>query len=97
MFGHLIARLAATAGVIAGVASLVFLLLHLTPGDPVEAMLGESASAADRAELRTALGLDRPLLVQYLHYAAGLSRGDLGTSLQTRQPVSRLIAARLPA
>ena len=82
--------------VLAGVATLVFLLLHLTPGDPVEAMLGESASAADRAALRSQLGLDAPLTVQYVRYLRGLTALDLGHSLHTREPVAGAIAARLP-
>ena len=80
-----------------GVVCLVFLLLHLVPGDPVEVMLGESARPADREALRAALGLDRPLLSQLLHYLSGLLRFDLGTSLHSRQPISELLLERLPA
>jgi peptide/nickel transport system permease protein len=82
--------------VVLGVATLVFLLLHLAPGDPVEAMLGETASGADRAALRAELGLDAPLPVQYARYLEGLATLDLGTSLHTRAPVAQAIAARLP-
>ena len=64
--------------VVLGVATLVFLLLHLAPGDPVEAMLGETASGADRAALRAELGLDAPLPVQYARYLEGLATLDLG-------------------
>jgi peptide/nickel transport system permease protein len=80
-----------------GAASLVFLLIHLVPGDPVEVMLGESAVAADRDELRRALKLDRPLAEQYGAFLAGVSRGDLGTSFRSREPVSREILSRFPA
>jgi len=90
-------RLAGSAGVIAGVALLTFLLLHLVPGDPVEAMLGESASPTDRAVLRAELGLDAPLAAQLGRYAAGLARLDLGRSLVSRRPVAELIAERFPA
>jgi ABC-type dipeptide/oligopeptide/nickel transport system permease component len=83
--------------VLLGVATLVFSLIHLVPGDPAQAMLGEGASPEDIAQLRTRLGLDRPLPEQYWTYLKGLSRGDLGTSLRTQQPVASQIAERLPA
>ena len=82
---------------IVAAATLVFSLIHVVPGDPVDVMLGESARAADREALRQALGLDRPLLVQYRDFLAGLAVGDLGRSLVSDEPVARLIAARLPA
>lgn len=86
-----------TIPVLIGVATLVFSLIHLVPGDPVQAMLGESASPQDVAQLRTKLGLDRPLLQQYGSFAAGVVRGDLGTSLRTNQPVTDIILERMPA
>lgn len=97
MAGFLISRLASALGVIIGVCTLVFLLIHLVPGDPVELMLGESASPADRAVLRAALGLDQPLLVQFVQFASGLGRLDLGQSLHFHRPVADLLAERLPA
>jgi ABC-type dipeptide/oligopeptide/nickel transport system permease component len=97
MTAFLVRRLLLTIPVILGVATLVFLLIHLVPGDPVQAMLGESASPADVADLRARLGLDQPLLVQYGHYVRRLAVGDLGTSLRTNQPVTDAIAERLPA
>jgi ABC-type dipeptide/oligopeptide/nickel transport system permease component len=86
-----------TLVVMFGVSTLVFLLLVLVPGDPVDVVLGESARAADRDAMRTALGLDRPLLERWGGYYLDLLRGDLGNSLLRRQPVAELIAARLPA
>jgi peptide/nickel transport system permease protein len=83
--------------VVLGVATLVFLLIHLIPGDPVEIMLGESALPADRDALREALGLDRPILEQYGSFLWGLCRGDLGVSLQQRRPVTALIREHYPA
>jgi peptide/nickel transport system permease protein len=80
-----------------GVATLVFSLIHLVPGDPVQAMLGESASPVDIAELRGKLGLDRPLIIQYAAFLKGVATGDLGTSLRTNEPVAAAIAERLPA
>lgn len=93
----LIRRVALTIPVLIGVATLVFSLIHLVPGDPVQTMLGESASPADVAQLRSRLGLDRPLYVQYAAFATGLTRGDLGVSLRTNQPVTQLILERMPA
>jgi peptide/nickel transport system permease protein len=83
--------------VVLGVCTLVFLLIHLVPGDPVEAMLGENAQVADREALRQALGLDRPLGEQYLAYIQRLARLDLGLSFQDRRPVAAILGERLPA
>jgi len=90
-------RLGAALVVALGVCTLVFLLIHLVPGDPVEAMLGESAQPADRAALRASLGLDRPLAEQYRRYLSGLLRLDLGRSFQDQRPVSEILGERLPA
>jgi len=95
MFAYTLRRLALTVPVLLGVATLVFALIHLVPGDPAEAMLGESAPAADLAELRTKLGLDKPLLVQYQAYVLGLARGNLGTSFRYNTPVAGEIGQRL--
>ena len=97
MLRFLIRRLVLTIPVILGVATLVFSLIHLVPGDPAQAMLGESASPADMAELRAKLGLDRPLIVQYGAFLKGLGTGDLGTSLRTNQPVATAIIERAAA
>ena len=90
-------RLLLTLPVLVGVATLVFSLIHLVPGDPVEAMLGESASRQDVANLRQQLGLDRPLYVQYGAFLRGAVIGDLGRSLRTGQRVTAAIAERMPA
>jgi len=90
-------RVALTIPVLLGVATLVFSLIHLIPGDPAHAMLGEAAAEADVAALRARLGLDRPLLEQYTDFLGGLVRGDLGTSMRTGEPVATLIAERVPA
>ncbi len=94
---YLIRRILLTIPVLLGVATLVFSLIHLVPGDPAQAMLGDGASATDVADLRTRLGLDRPLLEQYGRFMSGLVRGDLGTSFRTSQPVATAIAERIPA
>jgi ABC-type dipeptide/oligopeptide/nickel transport system permease component len=97
VFHFLLRRFLLTIPVLLGVATLVFSLIHLVPGDPVQAMLGESASPQDMTELRARLGLDRPLYVQYGSFLRGLAKGNLGTSLRTNQPVAAAIAERLPA
>ena len=90
-------RLLLTVPVLIGVATLVFSLIHLVPGDPVQAMLGDSATPRDVAEVRARLGLDKPLYVQYAAFVGGVVRGNLGTSLRTNQPVTAAIAERMPA
>jgi len=93
----LVTRLASAAIVVFGVTSLVFILIHLIPGDPVEVMLGESARVTDRENLRHALGLDRPLLAQWLDYLYHIARFELGESLHSRQPIIDILTARIPA
>jgi len=95
MLRYLLRRLALTIPVLLGVATLVFALIHLVPGDPAQAMLGESAADSDVRDLRTRLGLDRPLMVQYQSFLGGLARGDLGTSFRYNTPVTKEILARL--
>ena len=90
-------RLVLTLPVLLGVATLVFSLIHLIPGDPAQAMLGEAAAQSDVVELRRRLGLDRPLLEQYGAFLRGLVKGDLGTSLRTGMPVTDQIVERMPA
>jgi peptide/nickel transport system permease protein len=80
-----------------GALTLVFFLIHLVPGDPIEVMLGETASATDKEELRRNLALDQPLMSQYLSFLTGLLQGDLGRSLYERTGITDLIRARLPA
>jgi peptide/nickel transport system permease protein len=94
---YLIQRLFMALWVLFGVSSLVFVLIHWVPGDPVEVMLGESTSAADREALRHALGLDLPLLEQWWRFLDGAIHLDLGDSLFYRQPVSALLAERIGA
>jgi len=89
-------RLLLTLPVVWLVVSVVFLLIHLVPGDPVEQMLGEGAAPADLAALRHQIGLDQPLHIQYLHYWAGVAHGDLGSSIRLHDTVAHLIWARYP-
>ena len=97
MFRFVLARLASAALVVLGVATLVFFLVHIIPGDPIEVMLGESAQVADREALRRALGLDLPIAQQWWNYMSNLAQGDLGISLYTKQSVAELLAERIPA
>ncbi|MDO9050317.1 MAG: ABC transporter permease [Methylotenera sp.] len=83
--------------VIFGVLLLTFLLIHLVPGDPVEVMLGESASSADRAALRADLGLNQPLIQQFCSYLSKLAHGDFGQSIHTKTPIIDLLKTRYPA
>ena len=79
------------------IATLVFLLLRVAPGDPVDALLGNRASALAREQLRAQLGLDQPLLAQYGQFLADLLQGDLGSSLRNSQSVREIVGAALPA
>ena len=97
MSRYLLRRLLLTIPVLIGVATLVFALIHFIPGDPAQAMLGEGATPEDVAQLRTRLGLDKPLLVQYGSFLNGVVHGDLGVSLRNDQPVMKQILERMPA
>ncbi len=96
MFRYIIRRLLLTVPVLLGVATLVFALIHLVPGDPAQAMLGDGASQDEVLKLRHTLGLDRPLLSQYKSFMGGILRGDLGTSFRYNAPVTAQIRERFP-
>jgi ABC-type dipeptide/oligopeptide/nickel transport system permease component len=96
MIRRLLTRVLYTLPVLWLVVSVVFLLIHLVPGDPISQMLGEGAPAADLAATRHAYGLDVPLGKQYLNYWKGVLHGDLGPSLRFNQGVSSLILHRYP-
>jgi ABC-type dipeptide/oligopeptide/nickel transport system permease component len=96
MLRYLALRLAYTLPVIWLVVSIVFLLIHLVPGDPVLQMLGEGAPAADVQAARHAFGLDVPLATQYFRYWKGVLHGDFGPSLRYSQSVASLIVQRYP-
>lgn len=97
MTSYALRRIATALPVVLLVATLVFSLIHLIPGDPVEMMLGEGAQAAEVEAMRERLGLDRPLGEQYASYMAGLLRGDLGRSLHFDRPVTALLLEHYPA
>lgn len=97
MLRYVVRRILLAVPVLLGVATLVFSLIHLVPGDPALAMLGDGAAPQDVIELRKSLGLDRPLLAQYVQFLRRAITGDLGTSFRTGQPVTTMIAERIPA
>ena len=96
MLTYLIKRLLLLVPVFLAVSAIIFLILHLIPGDPVDNLLRVGSSASQRAEIEARYGLDRPLAVQYGIWLGDVLRGDLGTSIVTRRPVSQLIGLALP-
>jgi peptide/nickel transport system permease protein len=94
---YFLRRLALLLPTVLGALTLVFFLIHMIPGDPVEVMLGETASSGDKEELRRSLGLDQPVYAQYRTFLAGLVTGDLGRSLYEQASVADMIRARLSA
>ena len=97
MIRFLARRLLHLGPVLLGVSVIVFLVLHLAPGDPAEIMLGANANKEDLDRLRTQLGLDQPLHVQYLHWIGHVARGDLGRSLWMKRPVLGEVLERFKA
>ena len=96
MLRFIAARLLGTLPVVLILSIGVFLMLHLTPGDPVQIMLGQHADPRSIAALRAELGLDQPLPIQYLRWGGNALHGDLGRSIRTNQPVTDAILSRLP-
>ncbi len=96
MIRFLLRRLALVVPTLLGVLVVSFLLLYVAPGDPVQAMVGERADSATIVRLRKELRLDRPLPVQFGHYAGRLLQGDLGNSYITRRPILRELLQRFP-
>lgn len=96
MLRYILSRALYTLPVVWLVVSIVFLLIHLVPGDPVEQMLGEGAATADIQATRHAYGLDMPLATQYIRYWKGVLNGNLGFSIRYKQSVTRLIAQHYP-
>ncbi|MFV0303487.1 MAG: ABC transporter permease [Paracoccus sp. (in: a-proteobacteria)] len=96
MLAYLIRRLLLLVPVFLAVSAVIFLILHLIPGDPVDNLLKVGSSASKRAEIEARYGLDRPLPVQYGIWLNQILHGDLGTSIVTRRPVAQLIGQALP-
>jgi peptide/nickel transport system permease protein len=99
MLSYALTRIAVALGLIWAVVTLVFLIIHFVPGDPAELLLSQGGVAPDPAavvELREKLGLDRPIVAQYVSHVSGLLKGDLGSSLLDDHSVADEIALRLP-
>jgi peptide/nickel transport system permease protein len=97
MIAYLLKRVGSTVAIMLIVSLLVFLLLHLAPGDPAQVLAGDNATAEQIARLRQTLGLDDPLPLQFLRWIGSVVQGDLGASLYTNEPVLRLIGQRAEA
>jgi ABC-type dipeptide/oligopeptide/nickel transport system permease component len=97
MLKYVVRRLFSLVFILLGVSIIVFMLVHLAPGDPVRIMLGEDATEADVERLNRIYGFDRPLPVQYLIWLGNALRGDLGTGIRSQLPVTLLIFERMPA
>ncbi len=96
MFRYLVRRLLASLVTLLGVSAIVFLLLHLLPGDPARLIAGMTAPQEEVIRLRSQLGLDQPLWLQYWHFLIRMLQGDLGTSIRSSAPVLREILGRMP-
>jgi len=97
LFNYIFKRVLWLFPIVLGVVTLVFFLIHFIPGDPVDIMLGESAQSTDKQMLRRELGLDKPIVQQYIDFLKKLSKGNLGKSLHSQQPVLSLIMKKYPA
>ncbi|HVR44397.1 MAG TPA: ABC transporter permease [Thermoanaerobaculia bacterium] len=97
MATYIIRRLIQVIPITFGILTMIFLLIHLIPGDPAVQIAGENARAADVERVRRQLGLDRPLWEQYVAYLAGIAKGDLGTSFRTQRAVTDEVFDRYPA
>jgi peptide/nickel transport system permease protein len=94
---YLARRLITAIPALFGILTITFFLLPLVPGDPVDLMLGEQASSADKSQLREDLGLNKPLSERYVSFLTNAVRGDLGKSFTTRKPVTQQLKERFPA
>ncbi|MFH1071256.1 MAG: ABC transporter permease [Candidatus Glassbacteria bacterium] len=97
MLAFIVRRLLALVPVLWGIATLVFVLMYLVPGDPARLMAGQNASAETIGAIRRQMGLDRPVVERYGLFLAGVARGELGYSYRQRRPVTRVLAERFPA
>jgi peptide/nickel transport system permease protein len=94
---YVVRRLLLLVPVLLGVSVIIFMVLHLAPGDPAEIMLGSQATQADLERLRAELGLTEPLYVQYVHWLGLVARGDLGRSIWMKRPVLAEVLGRFKA
>lgn len=98
-FAKILERILATIPIMLGVALIVFLFMRLTPGDPIDLMMGEAGNVSKEEEdaLRAQMNLDKPIYVQLKDYVIQLSKGDMGNSFKKNRPVTELISETLPA
>jgi len=96
MFTFIVRRVLQTIFILFVVSIIVFMIMHLLPGDPVEIMMGDHASQEEMDQLREELGLNKPLPLQYLHWVSNVLQGDLGQSIAYNQSVNELVMQRLP-
>ena len=97
MLRYSMRRLVISIPVVIGLAVVVFLYIHLMPGDPIQAMVGRDASPELVQQIRHEFGLDRPLYEQFTDWVAGLLHGDLGITFRSRQPITPILLGRIPA
>jgi ABC-type dipeptide/oligopeptide/nickel transport system permease component len=90
-------RILGAIPVLLGISFLIFMLMHIAPGDPVSLLLGDDVTPEDIAQMRRELGLDQPLIVQYWNFLTAAVTGDFGRSLKFNEPVIKLVMERLPA
>jgi peptide/nickel transport system permease protein len=94
MLRQIITRLLATVPILFGISVFVFFMMHLAPGDVTDALLGPMATENAKAKLREAMGLDRPLVVQYASWIGNILQGDFGVSVHTKRLVSEVVLPR---
>ena len=97
MFSYFVRRMLSTLPMLIAVSVVSFLLLHALPGDPASVLLGQRATEENKRELRSRLGLDQPVHVQYARYVGDMAQGDFGESHRTNQPVADELKQRIPA
>jgi len=97
MTGYIVRRLGMIVPILLGVATIIFLLMFIVPGDPARLLMGQHGDEKVLENIRREMGLDKPVYVQYLRYIAKLSRGDLGVSYRQKRPVASIIRERFPA
>lgn len=96
MLSYIIKRLLLTIPTLLGIATITFILIYVIPGDPTSGIVGERVSPETLKQIRTEMGLDKPLYIQYISYLYKLTHGDLGRSLATKQPISEAIIEKFP-
>ena len=97
MYGFVLKRLALAIPVLLGIATIIFFLMFAIPGDPVQLLMGQHGDPETAATIRSELGLDKPLYVQYFRFIGRLLKGDLGRSYRQRREVTEILFERLPA